>query len=85
MCFILVSLFAAVFVIAQEDHDCRGEGCPVCMQIQWARDFRGQFRYAPPRPGFSANLVLFAALVLKRIVFDLLPITAVTLKVKITA
>lgn len=37
--FLLVSiLFSSLFVVAEADHDCVGEDCPVCLQIQASLD-----------------------------------------------
>ena len=30
---LVIMLYSAVFVAAEADHDCVGEGCPICYQI----------------------------------------------------
>jgi hypothetical protein len=38
LCVIFTLLFAASFESAHLDHDCCGEGCPVCLHIEVARN-----------------------------------------------
>ena len=33
ICFVIVSLSAAIFIITQANHNCIGESCPVCKLI----------------------------------------------------
>jgi hypothetical protein len=46
LCVVLASLFSENFIAARADHDCRGEGCPVCLWLQGARTLARQFKYA---------------------------------------
>ncbi|MDR2403100.1 MAG: hypothetical protein LBD78_03620 [Spirochaetaceae bacterium] len=85
VCVIMVSLFAATFIVAHAGHDCCGDGCPVCLQIQWARDFCRQLRHVPLRLDFFPALMAVKGPGLRGPVFDPLPVTSVTLKVKISA
>jgi hypothetical protein len=82
ICFIALSLFSEGFVITHADHDCHGEGCPLCLQIEWTRNFFQQFRYVPFQSPFIPNSPLFSALVLKTALFRPIPISSVALKVK---
>lgn len=29
-----VQVFSAAYIVHEADHDCRGEGCPVCVQLE---------------------------------------------------
>jgi hypothetical protein len=81
-CVVTASLFSESFIAAHADHDCRGEGCPVCLQIQGAQIFSRQCKYAVTRPGLSPGAAPVTALVLRFAVFHLVPINSVRLKVK---
>ena len=37
LCFFIVSLSASIFIIAQANHDCIGDGCPICAQLHNAQ------------------------------------------------
>jgi hypothetical protein len=82
ICFILPALFSENFIITHAEHDCCGDRCPVCLQIQWARNFSRQFRYAPLQNSPSLSVLFFAPHILKPAVFNFVPITSVSLKVK---
>jgi hypothetical protein len=67
------------------EHDCCGEGCPVCLLVQGAENFSRQLKYSAFHPGFSSNDLFLAAVVrnaLNVTVFLLVPLSAVGLKVK---
>ena len=53
--FVFVMLFSHVFIIAEADHDCSGEDCPVCAVIAVLSDAFKELSLI----GFAA--VLFAA------------------------
>ena len=38
-CFVFSVIFAVTLTAAAHDHDCTGEGCPVCLQIEAANKF----------------------------------------------
>ena len=50
---VLVMLFSVCFVIAEADHDCIGEDCPICYQINICEN-------ALRSIGFVAIAVIFA-------------------------
>ena len=31
---LVITLYSALFVAAEADHDCVGEGCPICYQVE---------------------------------------------------
>lgn len=35
VCVVITVLFSAVFVLTHTNHDCIGDGCPVCAEIQY--------------------------------------------------
>jgi hypothetical protein len=78
-CFTAAVLFSEFFIASQWDHDCCGEGCPVCCLVQGAVNFSRQLR---PAPVFLILLSLFlpGVLVLR---LCLAPVNSVRLKVKI--
>jgi hypothetical protein len=80
--FMALSFFSEAFILDHTDHDCCGDGCPVCLQIQWAQDFSRQFRYAPAQFFLSIKTPLFFVFVLKLFFLNPLPLSSVSLKVK---
>jgi hypothetical protein len=81
--FVLLCLFSESFAAVRAEHDCPGGECPICPQIQWARNFYRQLRYAAFHPGFPLIVLLISALILKIVPFYFIPITSVSLKIKI--
>jgi hypothetical protein len=84
LCFIVATLSAAGFILTHADHDCVGEGCPVCLQIQWARSFAGNLGDALPRECPPYPLIARASFP-PSLVFYGVCLTAVRLKVKMNA
>jgi hypothetical protein len=80
--FMALSSFSEGFIRKNAEHDCCGEGCPICLQIQWAQDFSRQLRYTPFPIPLPLSALLFSILVLKPVPFNLVPVSSVTLKVK---
>ena len=37
LCFFIASLSASIFIIAQANHNCIGDGCPICAQLHNAQ------------------------------------------------
>ena len=35
---VFVTVFSLAFIIAEADHDCAGEGCPICQSVGTAED-----------------------------------------------
>ncbi len=35
---LLIAVFSAVFIIAEADHDCCGEDCPICICVHQCKD-----------------------------------------------
>ena len=56
-CVVLASLFSENFTAACADHDCRGEGCPVCLLIQGARTLTRQLKHAAFPSGLFSGAV----------------------------
>jgi hypothetical protein len=83
VCFLFVSLFSAGFITSRAEHDCCGEGCPVCIQIQWVENFFRQLRSFSSPPLFSVSALPVTVIVLKIAVLNLIPVTSVNLKVKL--
>ncbi len=40
-------LFSYYFIIENEHHDCIGESCPICLQIEEAIQFMQSIKYVP--------------------------------------
>jgi hypothetical protein len=78
----MVSLFSESYILFHRDHDCSGEGCPLCVSIQRAENFFRQLKCAASYPGFSAAALLLSTFVLKFVIFRFVPLSAVQLKVK---
>jgi hypothetical protein len=85
---ILCCCGVALFLVSETctafhaDHDCCGEGCPVCSLLQDLARGSRQFRYAPAVPAFPPGVVLLAALGARFLVCRGIPVSGVRLKVK---
>ncbi|MDR1177944.1 MAG: hypothetical protein LBK64_03875 [Spirochaetaceae bacterium] len=78
----MTPVFSEGFNAVQADHDCRGEGCPVCLLIQRGEDFFRQYKYAAPYSGFSSGVLVPVLLVPDLVPFRFTITSAVQLKVK---
>jgi hypothetical protein len=80
----LAAVFAEVLVFAQIDHDHTGEDCPVCLQIEIAKNLLKSLSLASLVALFGA-LQSRAGTVIHRIkILFIDPTTPITLKVKST-
>jgi hypothetical protein len=78
----MTAVVSETIIALPPDHDCCGEGCPVCLLTERAENFSRQPKYIAFHPGFSgANLLPFAV-VLNFTVFRPMPLSSVRLKVK---
>jgi hypothetical protein len=82
LCFIIAAVVSETVIAVHADHDCRGEGCPVCLLMQRAENFSRNSGYAAIHSVFSAAGLLLAAVVLNFAVFRPVPLSSVRLKVK---
>jgi hypothetical protein len=82
ICFITLALFSQSLVITGAEHDCHGEGCPVCLQIQGAENFSRQFRQLLFQSLPPVGAMVITAFILSFVVFNPIPISAVALKVR---
>ncbi|MDR2111314.1 MAG: hypothetical protein LBP32_08415 [Spirochaetaceae bacterium] len=80
ICFALLPVLSVDFISSRADHDCSGRDCPVCVQIQGARNFLRQLGSAAvPLPAFVWFFVPLALMV----PVLLFPPTSVFLKVRL--
>ena len=42
LCFFIVYLSVSIFIIAQANHDCIGDGCPICARLHNAQELLEQ-------------------------------------------
>jgi hypothetical protein len=82
VCLVMAALFSESFIAAHAEHDCSGEGCPVCLLILRAENFSRHFKSAVFQSGFSAKTLWTAAVILRLSVFYFIPKSSVGLKVK---
>ncbi|MDR2717680.1 MAG: hypothetical protein LBB89_06405 [Treponema sp.] len=57
VCIAFSVIFAAVLTAADHEHDCTGEGCPVCLHIEAAQYFLKTLKLS----GVGLLLVLYSA------------------------
>ena len=50
-------VFSALFIVAEADHDCRGNDCQVCAHISFCIEFLDNFSPKPDSAAFSAALI----------------------------
>ncbi|MDR2798231.1 MAG: hypothetical protein LBB80_07805 [Treponema sp.] len=82
ICFVLGFLVSETLVITKQDHTCCGEGCPVCLQIQWAQHVFKHVKYALMYHPLPAGTVVPEMLLVSLVLGTLIPLSVVQLKVK---
>ncbi|MDR1985454.1 MAG: hypothetical protein LBP88_00595 [Treponema sp.] len=82
ICFVFGFLVSETLVITREDHACCGEGCPVCLQIQWAQHVFKQVKHALAYHALPASTVAPEAIMTSLALGTLIPLSTVRLKVK---
>jgi hypothetical protein len=82
-CVVMTALFSESYISSHQDHDCSGEGCPLCFLVEGAEFFSRQLKGAASCPAFSAAVLPASARVLKFAAFRSVPASAVRLKVKL--
>jgi len=72
---------AETLIAAEHDHDCIGENCPICLQIEVAKCFLRAFNLA----GFIAFFIIFHAFFIQahRIYYKLLYYFLTPIKLKV--
>ncbi|MDR2051931.1 MAG: hypothetical protein LBP80_00810 [Treponema sp.] len=83
LCFCLAAVFLFTVISVHPEHECHGADCPVCLLIQRTEFFFRQLRCAVFHAAFPVVALLMMALVLNRVFFFFIPLSAVRLKVKI--
>jgi hypothetical protein len=81
LCFFAVCLFSESAAAFERHHDCGGGDCPVCLLTRGTENFFRVFTHAEFFSGFSLNIVVMAAFILRFIVF--IPLSSVRLKVRL--
>ena len=82
VCVAAAALLSENFIAAHADHDCLGEGCPVCLRIQEVRLLVRQFKYTALHFGFLPGMVPMIALALRLAALRVISTNSVRLKVK---
>jgi hypothetical protein len=82
LCLFVVSIFSESFTGIHPEHACYGDKCPVCLQLRWAQNFSGQLKSASLQAAFFLPALLTIRSLSRLVVFNLIPATSVTLKVK---
>jgi hypothetical protein len=60
VCVVFSVVFTETLIAEERDHDCIGEGCPICIQIEAAKNFLKTFKFASFSLLFAAFLALSA-------------------------
>ncbi|MDR2633340.1 MAG: hypothetical protein LBC51_06920 [Treponema sp.] len=81
-CFVLGFLVSESFVLSQQQHKCCGEGCPVCLHLQWVQQVFKQFKYALTYHSLPARTLAPERLMVILVFAPILPFSGVRLKVK---
>lgn len=81
ICFVIGFFVSETFVL-QQDHVCCGEGCPICLQIQWVHQVFKQCRYALVHQLVPASRVVLEFIIASLALGMSMQLSAVRLKVK---
>jgi hypothetical protein len=80
VCLVLAALFSDHFIAVRADHDCPGEGCPVCLLLEEART--RQLKHAAFPAGLFSGAAPLVVPVPGRAALYPVSASSVTLKVK---
>ena len=83
VCMVFSIVFTEFFAADDHEHDCIGEGCPICLQIQTAAYFLKILKMAGITVFSAFVLVFLIKIPLKHTDFTPCPHSSVTLKVRI--
>jgi hypothetical protein len=78
----LAVICAGFYIIEERDHDCCGEGCPVCLQIEFARRLIEAFGHLCASLLLAAFLAALASRAKSLTRLCAAPATLVALKIK---
>ena len=82
---LMLSLFFSVFFIAVEaDHDCTGEDCPICCQIQNCENLLKNMATVPAAVYLATGILFALYLCASYVNAPIYHITLVSLKVKLS-
>jgi len=82
ICIGFTIFYTETLICSCHDHDCIGEGCPVCMQIEAAGKFLNTMKLAGIFFFLAACLVFFAYSLKKHVVFQPCLLSLLGLKVR---
>ncbi|MDR1302364.1 MAG: hypothetical protein LBK43_07835 [Treponema sp.] len=82
ICFVIGFLVSETFVLSQQNHTCCGEGCPICLQIQWVHQVFKQGRYPLVHHVIPARRVVLEFFIVSLACGMSMQLSAVRLKVK---
>jgi hypothetical protein len=82
VCVAFSVLFAEILIAGNYDHDCIGEGCPVCLHIEAVKCFIRTFKLAGLIAFFAACLAFFTQAVRINNEFAYYNLTPIGLKVR---
>jgi hypothetical protein len=82
VCISFSTLLSETLIGACHDHDCIGEGCPVCLQIETADNFLKAMKLAGVCFLLTTCFVLLAYSIKERAKFNLCSISLFDLKVR---
>jgi len=80
-CIAFSVVFSETLTAAQHDHDCTGEGCPVCLQIEAAKCFLKNLKQAVIGL-FLTFCCVFQVQVYRKLAYLILLLSPVALKVR---
>ena len=81
---LFVMLYSALFIAAEADHDCVGENCPICHQLDSCRSTLKNFSLAICIAAFAAALTYALCKNISACTDDVQSRTLVSLKVKLS-
>lgn len=81
---LLVMLYSALFIAAEADHDCVGENCPICYQINVCQNALKNLSLAVCAAVFAAALPYTLCRVIPSCAEVVRTFTLVSLKVKLS-
>jgi len=82
ICISFSIFYSEALVCSEHDHDCIGEGCPVCLQIEAAGNFLNTMKLAGIFLFLAACFIFFAYFPKRHVDFKLYSLSLFGLKVR---
>lgn len=77
-------LWGCAFAVLEENHECSGDDCPVCLCIALCREIFCRFSFTRESVYAFCNVIILFAVIIPSALILISPSTLITIKVKLS-